>query len=260
VPLPAFCSLWLGGDLGPIGEACLASFVQHGHAVTLYAYDAVRRLPDGVTLADASTVLPASRIIRHRPTGSHALFSDLFRYELLRRSAGIWIDCDVFCLRPFANQPEVVCGYEIDERIGSAVLRLPAASAILGRLIGLFSEQSPMPPWEPPHVLTQLQAARARGTAFDISYLPWGSAGPRAITYFARQDDATMAAVRSRDVFYPVNWQEAESLVTANFDLRKSLTPDTLAVHLWHSWLARHRLAIARNSPLAMMLSGTFKL
>ena len=35
-------------------------------------------------------------------------FSNLFRYALLLREGGYWVDCDVFCLRPFPTGPMVI--------------------------------------------------------------------------------------------------------------------------------------------------------
>ena len=36
----------------------------------------------------------------HRVSQGSALFSDRFRYELLHHSRGLWIDCDLLCLKP----------------------------------------------------------------------------------------------------------------------------------------------------------------
>ena len=76
-------TLWVSGDLGPVLAACLASFVAKGHRVILHCYDLPSDVPAGVETADAALIVPASRIIRHKDTGSLALFSNLFRYELL---------------------------------------------------------------------------------------------------------------------------------------------------------------------------------
>src|SRR6476659_583016 len=86
-------TLWIGDSLGPIERACLRSVLGHGHALTLYCYKEPIGIPAGVDLADASAILPESAVLRDS-TGSVALFSDWFRYELLQRGLGTWVDTD----------------------------------------------------------------------------------------------------------------------------------------------------------------------
>src|SRR4029079_12546124 len=84
-------TLWVGEGFGAVERACLRSVVRQGHRLTLYCYREPIGIPDGVELQDASQVLPATAVMRHR-RGSVAPFSDWFRYELLKRGLGTWID------------------------------------------------------------------------------------------------------------------------------------------------------------------------
>jgi hypothetical protein len=250
--LAQVCAFWLGEDLGPLGAACLASFVAQGHPVTLHAYAAPRGVPAGVTLADAAKILPAERIVRHFPTGSPALFSDLFRYHLMRREAGIWVDCDVFCLRPITDEGGYVLGREDDTIIGNGVLRLPAYSPMLDRLIALFDASDPMPPWLAPEALARLRRALRAGKHFDVTHLPWGAAGPKAITYLANEFGLAGLA-QPPEVFAPLGWRDAHRLLSAEYDLATVVTPATLTIHLWHERLRQAvagGAAIEEGSPL----------
>ena len=120
---PATCNaMWIGGNLGPVSAACLASFVRQGHRVVLYCYDTPSDMPFGVELADAGAIIPSSRIFKHKQTGSYALFANLFRYELQRRDLGIWVDCDFYCVRPFSFAQEYVFGWQNKNEINNAVL------------------------------------------------------------------------------------------------------------------------------------------
>src|SRR3954467_14258102 len=97
--LPVINELWIG-QLSPVEQLCLKSFVAKGHNVHLYTYDAIENVPQGVTLQDAAQILPPSQIFRNRRgrgKGSLAGFSDLFRYKLLLDKGGWWVDTDVFC-------------------------------------------------------------------------------------------------------------------------------------------------------------------
>ena len=145
--LPTCHTLWIGGALGPVAQACLASFLVAGHAVCLHVYDSVPDVPSGVETIDASSVLHRKEIIRHRASGSVSLFSNRYRYEILATLGGIWIDCDVLCLRPVLPQPYLF-GWESRARINGAVLGLPAGSPMLDDLRAIFAGPAFVPPWE----------------------------------------------------------------------------------------------------------------
>ena len=86
-PSPIINVLWIG-QLSPLEQLCLKSFVAQGHSVHLYTYDRIDNVPQGVTLQDAAEILPPSNIFRNqlgKGKGSLAAFSDLFRYKLLVR-------------------------------------------------------------------------------------------------------------------------------------------------------------------------------
>ena len=97
MPLPIVNAIWIGPELGAVQVACLKSFLRHGHRVVLHCYEAPIDVPSGVELADASRLLPLSRLFRTK--GSLAPFADLLLYELLGAGLGLYVDCDVFCLR-----------------------------------------------------------------------------------------------------------------------------------------------------------------
>src|SRR5262245_50684591 len=100
-------SFWHGPELPPLSRACLHSFVETGHAVTLHVYDEPRGVPPGVALADASRILSRDQIFIQRTHRTIAPFTDRFRYELLARDAGAWIDCDLLCLKPLTASPHI---------------------------------------------------------------------------------------------------------------------------------------------------------
>src|SRR5205823_4237725 len=138
---------WVGEGFGAVERACLRSVVRQGHRLTLYCYREPIGIPDGVELQDASRVLPATAVVRHR-RGSVAPFSDWFRYELLKRGLGTWIDTDMYLLRPLDEQAEHLFGEERPGVINNAVLRLPADSPVLDELLAPF--RGTMPAWLAP--------------------------------------------------------------------------------------------------------------
>ncbi|MDD9855316.1 MAG: hypothetical protein OXU88_03945, partial [Gammaproteobacteria bacterium] len=81
---PPVQSLWIGEQLSPIEQLCARSFMHHGHEFILYVYDEPAGVPDGVRVADANAILPASAVFMHN-IGTYAIFSDWFRWALLYR-------------------------------------------------------------------------------------------------------------------------------------------------------------------------------
>ncbi len=60
--LPEIKTLWIGGDLSRLERVCLASFIAHGHKVTLYTYGDVGNIPKGVVLEDANKIIDSSKV------------------------------------------------------------------------------------------------------------------------------------------------------------------------------------------------------
>jgi hypothetical protein len=252
---PIVCnSLWIGGQLGPLSAACLASFLRHGHRVVLYSYDIPTDSPPGVELADATTIIASSKIIRHKQSGSFALFANLFRYELQRRNLGIWVDCDVYCVRRFAFDGPYVFGWQHRSEINNAVLRLPADSKLVEELIAVFDKKSPILPWLSPAEQKRWLERKWAGEVFDLTDLPWGSAGPGALTYLARNLGLLTHALPPA-VFYPLPAPAVTQLLLPDYDPLRLITPPTRAVHLWNETLRPRLSKIPRRSPIDRLFS-----
>lgn len=227
-------TLWIGPRLSFLERACLKSALRQGHPLALYCYDEPEGVPPGVELRDAALVLPESSMLRHR-SGSPALFANRFRYELLRRELGTWIDCDVYFVAPLEVPGEWIFGDQGGGTINTAVLRLPPDSAVLAGLLNLFKEKS-VPPWLVPREKLKAWLRFALSGRCDLTRLPWGSAGPEALTWLARRHGvATKSQPVSR--FYPVPWTDAAWLLDPARPLKSVISADTVAVHLWHERL-----------------------
>jgi len=145
--LPTANAIWIGPELGPLHAACLSSFLRHGHRVVLHCYERPKDTPKGVVVTDASELLPQDRVIRHRKTGSFALFANLLRYEILGAELGLYVDCDVFCIRPIADA-NYIFGWETRGSINSAILKLPPDCPTLAALRAFKDTPNYLPPWE----------------------------------------------------------------------------------------------------------------
>lgn len=216
-------ALWIGPRLGPVARACLASFVRIGHPVTLHGYQRPHDLPPGVVFSDAARIVPPERIIRHRETGSHALFANIFRYRLLERFDALYVDCDVYCLKP-VPVADYLYGWEDETHINGAVLRLPPHSALLRALNAVAAESTPIPPWLPDEVLAELRENARQGRPTSVEDMPWGVLGPRAITWLARHHGVADKALPV-EAFYPLHYTQVHRLLDPELAIEDLVTP-----------------------------------
>lgn len=233
--LPVCHTLWIGDRLPPLLAVCLESFVRQGHRVELHAYRSVEA-PRGVTVRDASAILP------YRPAGSHQghgaipVFADWFRYELLERVHGIWIDTDLVCVRPIALRKQYLFGYDSGRVINNAVLRLPSGSALLRQMRDLFPGHGFIPPWFGPVRRLRYRVKHLCGIHRDITTLPHASSGPAALTWYANEQGVADQALPP-EAFYPLCLSQCSRALNGDFDIAGLITPRTLCVHLWHNSL-----------------------
>ena len=224
-------SLWIGPSLGLIERACLRSVLRQGHKLNLYCYSKPDGVPAGVQLRDAAEILPRSSIIRHH-SGSVSLFSNRFRYELQRRSLGTWLDCDAYLVRPLDGTSDYLIGEYEPGRVATGVMRLPQDSPILGSLLEIFEERTVMP-WLPWRSRLPAQWRLMTTGRVGLSKLPWGSAGPVALTYLAHAYGLGTVALPP-EVLYPTRWQEADWILDPDRTLEDVVTPRTVSVHFWN--------------------------
>jgi hypothetical protein len=125
--------LWLDHALSSMELLTLHSFTAMGHRFMLWVYDEPDvKLPDGAELKDADSIIPRGEVFRYRHAnqfghgkGSPAGFSDLFRYILLHKHGGWWVDMDVTCLKPFDFDQEYVFRKHHDFAVVGNMMKCP---------------------------------------------------------------------------------------------------------------------------------------
>jgi hypothetical protein len=253
--LPPIETLWIGDRLPPVEELGLKSMTAFGHPVTLWTYGPIANAPKGVTVADASEILPRSSIISYRgnPRGTK-LFANIFRLELLRRGANLWLDADVLLLKPIDLPDDYIFGWESDRRINNAVLRLPRQSELLTELLAFVSRRPVVCPWWPAWKRSWQRATALIGLERGPETIALGTFGPKAVTHFVKELGLT-ALAKSRDVFYPVNYAETD-LYFRPGGLESRLTENTHAVHLWLANIEPRIAAIGKDFFLSETMLG----
>ena len=198
-------------------ERCaIRSFLAHGHPYRLYVYEPIDGVPAGAELQDAEAILPRQRIFRDA-TDSLGAFSDWFRYELLLKRGGYWVDTDLVCLKPLPHGNDVVLASQRQPgrrkpRVASAVIRVPPGSEI---------------------------AERARETAARRARpgLKWASLGPPLLDELVSELGMSQF-VRPPADFCPINWWHWRRLTNGSLVVRWQNRLSGLgrahAVHLWN--------------------------
>jgi hypothetical protein len=190
----------------------IASFVAHGHQYDLYCYESVDGVPDGVTLKDGNTILPAARIFGYADgfaAGSPAAFSNPFRYALLLNRGGWWVDTDVVCLRPFDLPTVRVFGSELTDDppetpiVSTSVLKAPAGDALMS--------------W-----------ALRECDRIDTSRVRFGQLGPRLLQRGVEQLNL-QHHVMAPAVFSPVHSYDWRALLEESVEI----PAESYGLHLW---------------------------
>ena len=236
--LPPIVSFW-HGTISWLERLSITSFLRHGHHVEIYAYEPIGGLPPGAALRDAAAILPRDQLVFYKGKGTPGVFSDRFRLCLLQQNKGLYSDLDVYCVRPFADLPPYVMGFENGRSVNNAVLRIPADAPVLEDLLGIFEPRRRLlEPHLPPGRRWEVAVRRLLGDAVPPEHMQFGATGPSALTHYLRQHELTHL-VQPAPVFYPVPYEAIPALMQPGSSLAGAIRPETLAVHLWRSQLTR---------------------
>jgi hypothetical protein len=208
---PDVVTFW-HGPLDALRRLCLRSQIAAGHKVTLYSFEPVAQLPDGVGNAEADAILPHTFAERLRPTGPDGVwrdvttlqFSDFFRMRLMAENAGLWLDADVLLLRPVQIDPaKPYFAWERPRQLGNSVLYLPPDDPIVAAFASLMRQDELNPDWLAlRHRLTHaLHGLRGSSRVSDIRVAIFG---PAALTALARRGGELRHALPKKS-FYAVH-------------------------------------------------------
>ena len=230
-------TLWIGGGLSWLEQLCLKSFVDQGQKITLFSYEDIPNVPEGVIRRDGREIYDTDDFIKYEKKDSFALFADLFRIHMLRACPGmIWVDTDVYCHRPMSYNSDYVMGFELagTERVNNAVLGLPSDSPILADMLAFMEDRYAIPPFLKKSLRAEYQTAAKAGTPVHVSQQPWGVWGPLMVTYFVGRH-GLQDRVQPLAAFYPIPFPERLTFLRRPAVVEKILTPETTALHLWAS-------------------------
>ena len=226
-----FQSFWFGDTISPYETMCLRSFLDQGHAFQLYTYSPQLQVPSGVQLRDAAELFDRREYFTYKKgkgAGSHAAFSNLFRYKLLADRGGWWVDTDVVCLSSEIPAFDEFFAFQEHNVVNGAVL--------------FFRRGDPL-------MLECLDEALRIGN--DPS---WGEIGPRLVTRKI-QENGRLTNAQPSLTCYPVHHSEALDLLRPRqFDVMAERIRQSFFLHLWNEVLRRVHVAKTMLPPRGSFL------
>lgn len=224
---PIIQSLWIGPSLSKLEQLSMKSFLDNGHIYHLYTYDKVEGIPDGIEVKDGNEILDKSEIFRYK-NGSISAFSNLFRFVLLFKKGGYWVDTDLVCLKklPFKEEDIILVSEPFknykNSTPTSSLLKIPK-----NHIIGLQGIK----------ILKEFKKAILDGR------FGWG-AGPQTVKllvnhYKLYNNILNWTAICSccwddyRSIFYP-NEKDFDKNIIKNLD---DIPDNMYCIHLWNEML-----------------------
>ena len=208
---PEIVTFW-HGPLDALRQTCLRAQVAVGHKVTVYSFDTIPGLPEGVGNAEAEAILPLAFSERLRPPQADGSwrdwtvlqFSDFFRMRLMARAAGLWLDADVLLLKPVEiDLAKPFFAWERPRQLGNSVLYLPSGDPIVAAFAALMRQHQLTPDWLAlrHRLIFALRKLRGSHRLSDVRVAIYG---PAALTALARRAGELQDALPKKS-FYAVH-------------------------------------------------------
>src|SRR5712672_232254 len=235
---PDVVTFW-HGPLDALRLMCLRSQVAAGHKVTVYSFDPLAGLPDGVGNAEAEAILPHAFSERLRPPQQDGSwrdwtvlqFSDFFRMRLMSERAGLWLDADVLLLKPVEIDPaKPYFAWERPRQLGNSVLYLPPNDRIVAAFEKLMRQDELTPNWLALRHRLTFALRRLRGGSSRLSDIRVAIYGPAALTALANRENELQHALPKQS-FYAVHAEPRLFFEPSDF-LKLIADPEIVGLHI----------------------------
>ncbi|MEM7076146.1 MAG: hypothetical protein AAGA28_18675 [Pseudomonadota bacterium] len=240
-------TLWIGHHLSWLERLSLKSFHDVGQTPVLYTYDEIEDVPDYVELRDARTVMDKRFTQCHwgkDRLDDPRIHSDIFRVMLMRRTDHIWVDADVYALRPHATTQGYLFAMRRRNFVPNSVIRTPRNSPATRMMEQFVSQTGTRPPW---WSAQQIDLQERTVGDFSFEKLPVGVTGPEAFGYFLCQTGEARHATPF-DVLNPVMARHSTTLIEtpSPYDVT-AMRENSMSLHLYASGARRRLIKPAMN-------------
>ena len=235
---PDVVTFWQG-PLDRLRQTCLRSQIAAGHKVTVYSFEPLPGLPDGVGNAEAEAILPrafSEKLRPPQPDGSWRdwttlQFSDFFRMRLMAQRAGLWLDADVLLLKPVEINPATpFFAWERRRQIGNSVLYLPPDDPIVADFADLMAQEELEPDWLALRHRLTFMLRQLRRRSNRLADLRIAIYGPASLTALARRTGEHRHALPKKS-FYAVHAEPRRFFEPSDFS-RLIGDPEILGFHI----------------------------
>ena len=235
---PDVVTFW-HGPLDRLRQLCLRSQVAAGHNVTVYSFDPLAGLPDGVANAEAEAVLPhafSEKLRPPQPDGSWRdwtilQFSDFFRMRLMAQGAGLWLDADVLLLKSVELDPaKPYFAWERPRQLGNSVLYLPRENSIVRAFEDLMEQEELTPDWLALRHRMTFALRKLRGGSNRLSDIRVAIYGPASLTALANRGGEIEHALPKQS-FYAVHAEPKLFFEPSDFS-KLIADPEIIGLHI----------------------------
>ena len=236
--LPEIVTFW-HGPLDALRLTCLRSQAAAGHKVTVYSFEPIAQLPDGVGNAEAEAILPhafSEKLRPPRPDGTWRdwtilQFSDFFRMRLMARSAGLWLDADVLLLKSVEIDPaKPYFAWERPRQLGNSALYLPSGDPIVAAFADLMEQDELTPDWLALRHRLTFMLRQLSGGSNRLSDIRVSIYGPASLTALARRAGELHYAL-PRKSFYAVHAEPKRFFERSDFS-KLIADPEIIGLHI----------------------------
>lgn len=228
---------WAYGNFSNVEKITAKSFVKNGYQLNVWTYGDISNVPSGASVKDAREILPEP-LYFELPSGSCAPFSDYFRYSVLNKVGGMWVDTDVISLKMISVPPEPFLVTERTQkgikRVVKDILGRKASSQICNNVIF-----NPIPTPGNMIDLAYLYAER-----FPKEKVQWGELGPALLSAFDKIHPKHGFSLKAPEFANSIDfWDCPRKLL----EPRVKLHPDAVFLHLYNeTW---REAKIDKNAP-----------
>ena len=265
-------TFWTGKPLSRLERAALQSYVNQGYSVHIYTYNPLHefnvQVPKDphIHVHDAREILAESQLFEYAGRSTvgkrddaykYLPFSDLFRFTMLHKKGGAWMDLDIFLTRPIPasilRKPYV---FSSERTIQKGAYRKVEPEIVDMGFIKVPGPASPLTTWILEHIPTGLLTLK---TPFDYMNLY-----RKAIAALSLQRYILPASA-----FLPLNWWDVkESFAagagapsicyppkygTAPFCVADLKKPDVYGVHWFRAILRKKALPYEATTDRVVM-------
>jgi hypothetical protein len=227
---------WAYGNFSNLEKIAASSFIKNGYDLNIWTYRKIDNAPTEASIRDANEILPESTVFLNLHS-SYASFSDLFRYALLNKIGGLYVDTDVISVKSakYLNAE----AFLVTERAKNIIKRIlkPRNSLVVNNNV-IFNPD--------PIAGNLIALAYHYSIRFPKDRIHWSEIGPQLLTKLTNTHPAHGFAIRGPEFANSVNWWKCPHALLKPRS-RYILNQNALFLHCYNEmW---RRAGIDKNAP-----------